>query len=174
MKTLETERLILRKYKISDFNAVHSYASCVENILYLPWEPNSEDVTREFINRAIAQAEKNPICEYEYAVVIKKTDALIGGCWISPSDGDQAMLGWCLHRDYWNNGYCTELGMALLKFCFDELNLRRVYSFSHVENIGSYRVMEKIGMRREGLSLENHPPKSCPPKNTAMSLYTPC
>jgi RimJ/RimL family protein N-acetyltransferase len=159
MKTLETERLILRKYKNDDFDAVHSYAGCVENLLYLSFGPNSEEDTRGFIGRAIAQAEENPISNYEYAVVIKETNAMIGGCWIEPSDGDQAMLGWCLHRDYWNKGYCTELGKALLKFGFEELNLRRIFAFCHVENIGSYKVMEKIGMRREGLFLEDHSPK---------------
>ena len=158
MVTLETERLILRKFKEDDFAAVHSYASCVENILYMPWGPNSEEETREFINRSIANAEKNPIKNYEYAVVIKETDTLIGGCGISPS-GDQAMLGWCLHRDYWQKGYCTELGKALLQFGFEELDLRRIIAFCHAENIGSYRVMEKIGMRREGLFYEDHSPK---------------
>ena len=158
MKTLETERLILRKFTEDDFAAAHSYASCAENILYMPWGPNSEEDTRAFISRSIASAEKNPIDNYEYAVVIKETDTLIGGCGISPS-GDQASLGWCLHRDYWQKGYCTEFGAALLKFGFEELNLRRITAFCHAENIGSYRVMEKIGMRREGLFLEDHSPK---------------
>ena len=158
MKVLGTRRLILRKFKEDDFSAVHSYASCAENILYLAWGPNSEKETREFISRSIANAEKKPICNYEYAVVIKETDTLIGGCGISPS-GDKASLGWCLHRDYWKKGYCTELGTALLKFGFEELNLRRIIAVCHVENIGSYRVMEKIGMRREGLFLEDHSPK---------------
>jgi len=142
MKVLGTRRLILRKFKEDDFSAVHSYASCAENILYLAWGPNSEKETREFISRSIANAEKKPICNYEYAVVIKETDTLIGGCGISPS-GDKASLGWCLHRDYWKKGYCTELGTALLKFGFEELNLRRIIAVCHVENIGSYRVMEK-------------------------------
>jgi RimJ/RimL family protein N-acetyltransferase len=124
----------------------------------MPWGPNNENETRAFISRSIASAEKNPIDDYVYAVVIKKTDTLIGGCEISPS-GDQASLGWCLHRSYWKNGYCTELGRALLKFGFEELNLRRIIAFCHAENIGSYRVMEKIGMRREGLFFEDHPPK---------------
>ena len=158
MKTLETKRLMLRKFKEDDFAAAHSYASCAENILYMPWGPNSESETREFIARSIASAEKHPIDNYEYAVVVKKTGALIGGCGISPS-GDQAMLGWCLHRDHWRNGYGTELGFALLKFGFEELGLRRITAFCHAENIGSYRVMEKIGMRREGLFLEDHSPK---------------
>ena len=158
MKTLETEHLILRKFKEDDFVAVHAYASSIENILYMPWGPNSEKETREFINRSIAKAEKDPINDYEYAVVIKETGTLIGGCGISLS-GNQASLGWCLHRDYWQKGYCTELGKALLKFGFEELNLRRIIAFCHAENIGSYRVMEKIGMRREGLFLEDHSPK---------------
>ena len=54
LKTLETESLILRQLSNDDFDAVHSYASVTENILYMPWGPNSEADTREFIDRAIS------------------------------------------------------------------------------------------------------------------------
>ena len=153
MRTLETERLILRKYTESDFQAVHSYGSCAENIIFMLWGPNSEQDTRDFINLAINEAEENPIKGYKYAVVHKETNALIGGCEINLF-GDEPSLGWILHRDYWKQGYGTEMGRALLRFGFDELKLHRIIARCDVENIGSYRVMEKLGMRREGLFLE--------------------
>ncbi|MCL2774064.1 MAG: GNAT family N-acetyltransferase [Oscillospiraceae bacterium] len=156
MKTLETERLILRKFAADDFAAVHSYASCRENVLYMPWGPNSEEQTRDFINTSISKAEEIPINDYQYAIVLKKTGNLIGGCEISPS-GEEASLGWTLHRDYWKQGYGPEMGKALLKFGFEELGLRRITANCDAENYGSYRVMEKIGMRREGLSIESRP-----------------
>ena len=156
MKTLETERLILRKFKEDDFTAVHSYASYAENTIYMQWGPNNEEQTQDFIKRAINRAEENPINDYVYAVVLKDSDRLIGGCDFTIS-GTCAEVGWILHRDYWKQGYCTELGKELLRFGFEELKIRRIIAYCDAENIGSYRVMEKIGMRREGLFIEGRP-----------------
>ena len=159
MKTLETERLILRKYVESDFQAVHSYGSCAENIIYMPFGPNTEEQTKEFIDRSIKKAEENPIVHYQYAVVLKQNGSLIGGCGINLSDisGDEAEVGWLVHRDYWKQGYGSEMGRELLRFGFDEMMLHRIIARCDAENIGSYRVMEKLGMRREGLFLEGRP-----------------
>jgi RimJ/RimL family protein N-acetyltransferase len=156
MKTLKTERLILRKYTEDDFEAVHSYGSCVENIIYMPFGPNTEEQTREFISRSIKGAEENPIANYQYAVVLKEDGALIGGCGINIS-GDEAEIGWLVHRNYWKQGYGTEMGRELLRFGFEEMNLHRIIARCDVDNIGSYRIMEKIGMRREGLFIEGRP-----------------
>ena len=166
MKTLETERLILRGFKPDDFDAVHSYACCVENTVYMPWGPNTEDETRAFIDAAIKEtAEDNPNKSYMYAAVLKDTGRLIGGCDISIKD-NLGSLGWILHRDYWKQGYMPEIGKALLKFGFEECGLHRIVARCDLENYGSYRVMEKIGMRREGVFLE-----SCPPNKLSDKPY---
>jgi len=159
----------LRKFTENDFAAVHSYASCIENIIYMPWGPNTEEDTRNFINMAIKQAEENPIKNYSYAIVLKEPGNLIGGCGISP-DGDEASLGWILHRDYWKQGYGPEMGKALLKFGFEDLNLHRIIATCDAENYGSYRVMEKIGMRREGFFIENRPPNKMTNKKYSDGL----
>ena len=156
MKALETQRLVLRKFTESDFDAVHSYACRVENIIYMPWGPNTEADTREFLRMAIAEAEETPCTNYKYAVVLKSTGALIGGCTFHPS-GDEAEIGWIVHSDYWKQGYGAEMGKALLDFGFGEANLRRIAAHCDAENIASYRVMEKIGMRREGYFIEGRP-----------------
>ena len=155
-KSLETERLVLRKFNEDDFAAVHGYASCIENVLFMGWGPNSEEDTREFIQMAITSADKQP-CEKNYfAVVLKGSGQLIGGCDIS-IEGTCGHIGWIIHRDYWRQGYCTELATELLRFGFKELNVRRIITSCDAENVGSYRVMEKIGMRREGLFIEAAP-----------------
>lgn len=156
MKMLETKRLILRKYREDDFAAVHSYANCAENIIYMIWGPNTEEQTRDFIKRELLKAEENPCKEHNYAVVLKDSGKLIGGCGLTLS-GTCAEVGWILHRDYWNQGYCTEFAGELLRFGFENLDLRRIIATCDAENIGSYRVMEKLGMRREGLFLEARP-----------------
>ena len=156
MKTLETERLILRKFTEDDFTAVHSYASCAENVVYMVWGPNSEEQTRAFINMAMTKANENPCTNYQFAAVLKDTNKLIGACNLALT-GSEAEIGWILHRDYWKQDYGTEMGKSLLEFGFGELNLHRILAHCDAENVGSYRIMEKIGMRREGLFLEGRP-----------------
>lgn len=125
-------------------------------MIYIIWGPSTEEQTRAFINMAIMKANENPCVNYQYAAVLQNTDMLIGGCNLTLSD-DEAEIGWTLHRDYWRQGYGTEMGKALLKFGFEELNLHRIVAHCDAENYGSYRVMEKIGMRREGLFFEGRP-----------------
>ena len=156
MKTLETERLILRKFKEEDFEAVHSYGGCAENLTYMLFGPNSEEQTMDVIKRFIRQAEENPIVNYDYAVVLKESVKLIGSCGITLSD-DKGEVGWLIHRDYWNKGYGTELAKELLRFGFKDLKLRRIVASCDAENIGSYKIMEKLGMRKEAHFLEARP-----------------
>lgn len=156
MRTLETERLVLRKFNEDDFAAVHSYASVSENTVYMVWGPNTEEQTKAFINMAVSMAEETPCINYQYAAVTKDTNTLIGACNIALS-GDEAEIGWILKRDYWKQGLGTEMGKALLEIGFDELYLHRIVALCDSENYGSYRVMEKIGMRREGLFIEARP-----------------
>ena len=157
MKTLETERLILRKFRKEDFAAAHRYGSSVENTVYMLWGPNDEAKTREFINFAITKAEEVPCVNYQYAAELKVNGELIGACDIILEKDGCAEIGWILRRDYWKQGYGPEMGGALLDFGFGELNLRRITAHCDAENYGSYRVMEKIEMRREGMFLDGRP-----------------
>ncbi len=156
MRNLETQRLVLRKFNRDDFEAVHSYASVKENMIYMPWNPNTLEVTKQFIENAIALAEKEPCFNYEYAIVIKSTNQLIGGCHLTIT-GNQAEIGWMLHRDYWKQGFGYEVGQRLLQFGFDDLKIHRIVAICDAENIGSYRIMEKIGLIKEGLYYDARP-----------------
>jgi RimJ/RimL family protein N-acetyltransferase len=156
MKTLETDRLTLRKFSKNDFTAVHNYAGCAENVVYMIWGPNSEEQTSAFIDRAIALAEEIPCANYQYAAVTKNTGSLIGACNITVN-GEEAEIGWILHRNYWKKGYGTEMGGELLRFGFEDLKLHRILAHCDAENVGSFKLMESIGMRREGLFVESRP-----------------
>ena len=83
---LTTDRLILREFNENDFAAVHTYASDIENIKYMIWGPNSEDDTVEFLVECIENANKNPRKQYDFAVTLKDTGNVIGGCGIYLND----------------------------------------------------------------------------------------
>ena len=153
MIPIKTTRLILRGFKEDDYEAVHSYASNAENTAFMLFGPNKEDDTRAFIKRAIASNAKTPRTHYSLAVELKETGKLIGACDLS-LDGLSPEVGWIVHKDHWGKGYGTEMGMALLKLGFEEHNLHRIVALCDVENTGSTRIMEKIGMRREGMFRE--------------------
>jgi [ribosomal protein S5]-alanine N-acetyltransferase len=154
MKTLETERLIFRGWQKGDFEAAHAFAGNPANVIYMEWGPNTEDDTRKFIKRAIKWNRKN-LTEYAYAVILKESGKLIGSCDISIKSRNEASLGWILHKDYWKQGLGTQLAQELIRFGFEELNLRRIYATCDGENYGSYRVMERNGMRKEGHYIKN-------------------
>jgi RimJ/RimL family protein N-acetyltransferase len=156
LRSLETRRLVLRKFTQDDLDAVQSYAAMPENIIYMEWGPNTREQTQAFIQMAMTRAEEDPCVDHQYAAVLKDTGRLIGGCDLNLSGG-KAEIGWILHRDFWKQGYGPEMGEAMLKLGFDELHLHRITARCDAENYGSYRVMEKIGMRREGLFIEGRP-----------------
>lgn len=156
MKTLETDRLILRKYEPEDLASVSSFESVPENLVYMTWGPNTKEQSLAFIKMAILKAAEEPCVNYYFVAVLKDTGKIIGSCSLIIL-GNEGEIGWLLHLDYWNKGLGTEMGRALLELGFDELNLHRILSHCDTENIGSYRIMEKLGMRREGVFLEGRP-----------------
>ena len=146
---LESEKLIFRKFQQSDFSVVYDWLSNFENMKYRSSEPKSETEAHAYLDWAIQCAEEENCINFRYAVVLKETDELIGSCELYYTDRDPAELAWELHRHYWRKGYGTEIGNTLLKLAFETLGLRRVIADCNTLNVGSWRIMEKIGMRRE-------------------------
>ncbi|HHW90622.1 MAG TPA: GNAT family N-acetyltransferase [Clostridiales bacterium] len=151
---ITTNRLILRPFEKGDVHAVHEYASDKEVCRFVPWGPNSFKDTEQFIKRTI-RARKSADNDYlgDYAVVLKETGQLIGGCGlflISKQDREY-MIGYCLRRDKWGMGFAQELAKALCHVAFKILDAHRVVATCDIQNAPSYNVMEKIGMKREGV-----------------------
>jgi len=101
----------------------------------------------------ISNTNADDITHCEYAVVRKSDGVLIGSAVLMHLP-DNPEIGWTLHRDYWRQGYATEMGRTMLHLGFDKLNLHRIISTCNALNIASYKVMERIGMRREGLFIK--------------------
>ncbi len=148
-RELVSDRLIFRKFKQEDFPVVYDWLGNIENMKYRSSEPKTEAEAHEYLNWAIKCAEEANCVNFRYAVVLKNSGELIGSCELYYTDRDPAELAWELHRNYWRNGYGTEIGKTLLKLGFDTLGLRRIIADCNTLNKGSWRIMELIGMRRE-------------------------
>ncbi|MDM9382145.1 GNAT family protein [Chlorogloeopsis sp. ULAP01] len=149
---LETERLILREFAESDWQAVHTYASDPAVVRYLPFGPNTEEDTKNFLQAEVKMRRKKLRQHFAFAVTLKANKQVIGSCRISITNPDkrEASIGFCLAKEFWGKGYATELGSKLLEFGFKQLNLHRIFAICDPQNKASMRVLIKICMRQEG------------------------
>ena len=119
---------------------------------YTTWnEHKSLEDTRDFL-KTIITAYKNEK-GMTWGIEDKKNGRLIGTCgfvtWIP--ELKRAEIGYALSKEYWNNGYMTEVFKKLILFGFTNMELVRIEARCKVENIGSAKVMEKAGMKFEGI-----------------------
>ena len=143
-----TVRLILRDFKVGDFDSVHAYASNSEVAKYEPWGPNSEQETRQYLERAIISNRQIPRKEYELAVILKESDELIGAGRIGADKKlpNQLSIGYVINPKHQGQGYATELTLKLIEIGFSILKADLIFSTCDVLNAPSKRVMEKAGM----------------------------
>ncbi len=136
---------------IEDIHRLHSYPEVDEyNTIGIP--ENIEE-TRRLVEPFIQEQIKTPRKNYTFKILIKDSQEFIGLAGINLSL-DKFRLGeifFKLSPNYWNKGYATEVSKMLIKAGFEVLNLHKIEAGTDTDNIGSIRVLEKSGMKREGL-----------------------
>lgn len=156
MFSIQTPRLLLRNFQPPDEKDVEVYASDPEVVRYMEWGPNDKKQTRQFVRSTIDAAREKPRRIFELAMVEPQSQRVIGGCGLHLHASDEfAMMGYVLSREFWQRGFTSEAARALLQFGFERLELHRIYATCDVDNTGSFKVMEKCGMRREGHFLQD-------------------
>ena len=154
-----TERLTLRRARADDADAVLSYRRRPPVSDWMGAPP--VDFHARFA--APERLDVLLIVEREGAVVgdllVKVGDAWAPADVASQARGVQAELGWALRAEDTGRGYATEAVEAALRICFEELGLRRVVASCFAANTASYRLMDRVGMRREGHTVKDalHP-----------------
>jgi RimJ/RimL family protein N-acetyltransferase len=150
---LETARLIIRTFEPQDAEPWIAMVSDPEVRRFLPPGPVP---TMETFQSAI---ERRHAMEREHgyamwAVDVKETGAFVGQCGLQPVErtGPEVELAYHFNKASWNKGYATEAAIAVLAHGLGPIGLDRVIAVVVPENIGSWRVMEKAGMRYEGLA----------------------
>jgi [ribosomal protein S5]-alanine N-acetyltransferase len=141
--------LELRELEPGDLRAVHACVSDPLVTRWFSWGPNTEDETRDFLERVVRDATLDARESYLLGVVLP-VDGLIGVCFLDRKRERELELGYYLRRDQWSRGLVTEAVGAVVPFAFRELGARRIFARVDPENAGSARVLERSGFRLEG------------------------
>ena len=150
---LETDRLILRRFTIDDAEEMfNNWASDDEVTKYLTWPTHQNvEVTRGYIDYCIQGYAESAF--YQWVIEIKETHERIGNISVVKviDEIDSLELGWVIGRKYWGKGYTAEAAKAILEVLFDKVGANCIYAAHDVNNPNSGRVMQKIGMKYEGI-----------------------
>ena len=149
---IETERLLLRRIRLDDAPDLFAYASDAAVTATLTWDTHlAIDASLDYIERVVASydASAGAIWGIEH-LEHQRMIGTIGFNAIRES-GYVGEVGYALARPYWGQGLMTEALRHVLDFGFRHMGLRRIEATCRVDNIGSYRVLEKSGMQLEGV-----------------------
>ena len=147
-EVIELERLRLRRPRLSDASAIFEYASDPEVAHYADWQISSdlESVTKLLRRRESAWEAGS---EFYWVLTLLSQDQAIGGIACSIS-GHAAEFGFLLNRRFWSQGYATEASRAVVEWVFSVPSVWRLTATCDTENAASARVLEKVGLTREG------------------------
>jgi [ribosomal protein S5]-alanine N-acetyltransferase len=150
---IETERLRLRPLTLEDAPTVQQLAGRREiaaMTLSIPHPYSLEQAQDWLAKRLSAVAEGKTAV---FGIVLKGTGRLIGAVGLGEIDADhsRAEMGFWIGVDWWGQGYATEASRAVVRYGFEQLKLNRIYAHHMTKNPASGRVLERVGLRREGL-----------------------
>lgn len=150
-KTLETERLILRKFTIDDAEQMfNNWATDPNTNRYLSWSLHKDiNETKEILNDWINRYENG---FYNWAVELKNSHEIIGNiCEEGVYNKHKTIsIGYCYGSKYWNNGYATEALRRVIEYLLNEKDFYLVSANHRSSNPASGRVMQKAGMKYDG------------------------
>lgn len=148
---LQTDRLLLRPFTPNDAPGVRELAGdrdIAATTLNIP-HPYEEGMAEEWIRTHREKFERGELANF--AITLRGDGNLIGaiGLVIVP-EHERAELGYWIGKPHWGNGYCTEAARAVAEYGFRELGLNRIHASHFSHNPASGRILQKIGMSREG------------------------
>lgn len=151
-KTIETERLLLRKFEMKDASSMYNnWANDDEVTKYITWSSHKNiEESKSFISEIINKYTEN---KYQWAIELKENKEVIGDI-SAPrifENIETVEMGYVLGRKYWNKGIVTEALKALIQFFFKEVGVNRIEAKHDINNPASGEVMKKCGMQFEGI-----------------------
>lgn len=155
---IRTERLVLRAFTEDDLDALHDIQRRPEVTRFLPWDTRTRGETRELLKRRIGETDLVQEGDIlSVAVESGETGELIGDFNLELADAGLRCgeIGFVLNPQHAGKGYATEAGGALLRLAFDRFGMHRVIGICNGRNSASMRLMERLGMRREGFFVQS-------------------
>ena len=152
---LTTDRLLLCELTWDDLANIHHLNSHQEvakfNTLGIP---EDQTITRKVMRATVEDHEKQPRTHYGWTIRTQNDDLFVGeaGMSLFAPRYRRSSIFYNLLPSHWGQGYATEAAKALIIFGFNTLQLHRIEAGAATENVASLRVLEKVGMRREGMS----------------------
>lgn len=134
----------LEPLSLKHLDTTHIYASDPDVTKYMFFHNQNKETTMLFLMGVELALKKNPIDYYEFAIMLDEVHVGAISLAIENNIGE---LGWILNKNYWNKGIVTKSAYLMIDFA-KTLNLDKLIANCDHRNIGSYRVMEKIGMKR--------------------------
>jgi RimJ/RimL family protein N-acetyltransferase len=153
--TIESARLILRRFRSADLLPFLSYLNDMEVARYQSWESYTEQQAREVIEK---QKNASPGLQgqwFTFALELKETGTLIGHIALKTLADSQAEIGFTMARSAQGKGLAFEATVCVLDYVFEKLKLHRVIAIADCENEKSIALLGRLGMRREGHFIEN-------------------
>ena len=151
--TLETERLILRRFTIDDTEPMfRNWASDQEVTKYLTWPTHTSiDVSKAAISGWLNLYSNDD--HYSWTIVLKELSEPIGSIAAVKQDSETDMvhIGYCIGRNWWHKGYTSEALNRLVEFFFEEVGVHRIESRHDPRNPNSGKVLQKAGLQFEGI-----------------------
>lgn len=152
-KTLETSRLLLRKVTKDDaFDAYNNWCNSDSVSKYVLWEKHI-DVNETYNLFSLWEKEYDDLKTFRWIVISKENNSPIGTIDVSKKylNFGTCFIGYCYGEKYWNKGYATEALKCVIKFLFEEVGVNTIYAEYLHNNPASGKVMQKVGMKYEGV-----------------------
>ncbi len=145
---IKTDRLLMRRFQADDWQDLYDYLSQEEVVKYEPYEVFTKEACEQEARRRSAD-------EGFWAVCLGSTGKVIGNIYLAKQDFDTWELGYVFNSGYHGKGYATEAARALVDYVFNSQNARRVVAMCNPLNEQSWKLLERLGMRREGHLIKN-------------------
>ncbi len=153
--TIESQRLILRRFADADLESFLAYLNDPQVARYQSWESYTEEQAREVIEKQKTLAPGLPGQWFTFALELKETGTLIGHVALKMIEDQQAEIGFTLAREAHGKGLAFEAAARVLDYVFTNLKLHRVIAITDCENERSFNLLARLGMRREGHFIQN-------------------
>ena len=149
---IETDRLLFRPMQIRDAEDMFEYSKLDEVTRYLRWYPHP-DIAHTRRHLAMIEREYRIGCFYDWGIVENSSGKLIGTCGVTRIDpyNFTGEIGYVLNPKYWSQGLASEAASRVIRFGFEELSLHRIEAKYIVGNEKSRALMERCGMKFEGV-----------------------